>query len=73
MSRTLRFDREIYAGEAVDEAVKIYSPYAEFELSESPSSWEVTLKAKSEARERKIARELGNYALGLTLRKRGQR
>lgn len=68
----LRFDREIYLGTSVDEAVKVYEKFARFELEHTDAAFVVRLEAKTQERERKIAGELGNYALGLTLRARGQ-
>jgi hypothetical protein len=67
----LRFHRELYQGRAVDAAVKVYQPYARFELREEPTHWVVEVSADDAARERRIADELGNYALGLTVRDRG--
>jgi hypothetical protein len=71
--RTLRFHRELYPGPVLDEALKVYEPFATLGRSEEPSHWIVTLAAGSEARERSVAGELGNYALGLTVRKRALR
>lgn len=68
MTVELRFHREIYAGPCVDEAVKVYSRFARFELDEERTHWVVRLSARSEARERQIAGELANYALGLTIK-----
>lgn len=69
---TLRFNRELYDGFAVDEAVKVFASFARFELREEPTHWVVELGVDGDAaREQKIAGELGNYALGLTVRKRG--
>lgn len=67
----LRFNREVYRGTAVDEAVKVYAAYAAFELAEEPSHWVVRVTAANAARERRVAGELGNYALGLTVKARG--
>jgi hypothetical protein len=67
----LLFHRELYAGPSVDEAVKIFGPYAAFELEEEPEHWRVRITAGSEGRERRIAGELGNYALGLTVKAGG--
>ena len=65
----LRFHRDLYAGVAVDEAVKTYARFAQFELEEAPGEWVVRLTARTPDRERKVARELGNMALGLTVRR----
>jgi hypothetical protein len=70
----LRFHREVYAGPCVDEAVKLFAAHARFELREEAEHWVVELAADGgDARERMIAGELGNYALGLTVKKRGVR
>lgn len=67
----LKFHREIYAGPSVDEAVKIFAAYATFELEEEPAHWRVRITAASSDRERRIAGEFGNYALGLTIKSGG--
>lgn len=71
--RELRFHRQVYRGEAVDESVKLFDRFAEFELSEEDEHWIVRLTANDPARERRIAGELANYALGLTIQQRGPR
>ncbi|MBK7859949.1 MAG: hypothetical protein IPJ65_15255 [Archangiaceae bacterium] len=67
------FDRSLYQGPCVDEAVKTFSAHASFQLTEEPKAWVVQLDAKTPELERQIAGELGNYALGLTIRTRGSR
>jgi hypothetical protein len=67
----LRFHRALYAGPSVDEAVKIFASYATFELDEEPEHWRVRITAAFPDRERRIAGELGNYALGLTVKSGG--
>ena len=67
----LRLHRELYAGTAVDAAVKVYARFAAFELVEEASHWVVRVSGKNAARETQIARELANYALGTTIRERG--
>lgn len=68
--KELRFHRALYRGEAIDEALKIFDRFARFEQAEDGDYWVVRLESGSAARERKIADELANYALGLTLRQR---
>lgn len=68
--RELRFHRELYRGECVDEALGIYERFATFTRAEEDAYWVVRVEAATPARERKIADELANYALGLTLRTR---
>lgn len=68
--RTLRFPRAVYAGTAIDESVKVFGRWATFELAEEADHWVVQLTALVPANERRIAGEVGNYALGLTIQKR---
>ena len=69
--RELRFHREIYRAEAVDEAVQVFDRFADFEVSNDGEHRVVVLTAKKASREKRIADELANYALGLTIRGRG--
>jgi hypothetical protein len=69
----LRFHRAVYAGTAVDEAVKRFGAFATFDLREEPEHWIVRLDAPDPAREARVAGELGNYALGTTIKNRGTR
>ena len=71
-AREMRFAKAIYRGEAVDEAVKKLDRYADFELVEEAEAWVVRLTAKKPALEKRIAGELGNFALGLTIEARGK-
>ena len=66
----LRLHRELYQGAAVDEALGVFAPHGTFERKEEPSCWVVEITARSPERERRIAGELGNYALGLTVKGR---
>lgn len=68
----LRFHRTLYRGTAVDEAIKVYGPYATLEQLEEGDHWVVRVSGTSPARERRIARELANYALGLTVAAHGR-
>ncbi|HLT38811.1 MAG TPA: HxsD-like protein [Enhygromyxa sp.] len=67
----LRFHREVYSGEAIDQAVKTWSNFAEFELSESDQHWIVKLTPKHEPAAARIIGEFGNYVLGLTVDRGG--
>lgn len=64
----LRFHRALYSGPALDEAAKVYEPYGTLDREEAPEHWVVRISAASPARERQLAGELGNYALGLVVR-----
>ncbi len=67
----LRFHREVYSGEAVDEAAKTWSRFAEFSLRETDEHWVVELTPKHEAAARQIVGEFTNYVLGLTVDRGG--
>ncbi len=68
----LRFHRTLYRGTSVDEAIKVYGSYATLEQLEDGEHWVVRVSSTSPARERRIARELANYALGLTVAAHGR-
>jgi hypothetical protein len=64
--RAVRFHREIYRGEAVDEAVKLLDRFATFARKEEPGHWVIEVTASSPAREKRVGLELGNHALTLS-------
>ena len=66
----LRFHRDLYAGTSIDEALKLFSPFGTFDLAQEPSHFVVKVTCPSEKKERKVTRELSNYALGLTIQAR---
>lgn len=70
--RELRFHRELYRGESVDEAIKLFDRYAKIERAETDEHWVVSIESGSAKRERRIADELANFALGLTIRSRAE-
>lgn len=63
----LRLRRNLYRGPAVDEAIAVYRAYATFERVEDDDYWAVRVVGASAERERRIAGELANFALGLTV------
>ena len=69
----VRLHRGLYPAAAVDEAVKVYGPHATLERCDEAEHWGVRVTApetSSPSRERRVAGELANYALGLTARER---
>jgi len=72
-ARELSFPRDIYAGEAIDEAVKTWSGFADFALRETDDHWIVALTPKPEyqAHARRIVGEFGNAVLGMTIDRGG--
>ena len=68
--REVRFHRALYRGESVDEAMKVYARFAKLTPVEEDDHWVVRVEGSSEAGERRIADEMANYALGLTIQRR---
>lgn len=66
----LSFHRELYDGEAIDEAEKAYASFATLEHAAEEHRFIVRVTAPSPEREQRVARELANYALGLTIERR---
>lgn len=70
----LHFHHELYDGFAVDEAAKVYGPYATMDLVREPMGFVVRVTVTADAAvqgidERALCAELANYALGLTVEK----
>lgn len=65
-----RFHKELYALKAVQGAIEAFTRLAQFELGDDGDYLVVRVSARRPDRERKIAMELGNFALGLS-RKEG--
>jgi hypothetical protein len=63
----LRFRRSLYRAAAVDEAASTYGPYAAIERCDDSDYWGLRISARSPERERRIAGELANFALGRTV------
>ncbi len=66
----LQFDPELYVGEAIDEAVKLYGEFGQFELSRQADAYVVRVTSTSEHSAQMLADELCNYALGITIERR---
>jgi hypothetical protein len=65
----LRFHRDLYRGESVDAAAKALESYAtSIERAEEPAHWVLHVTAATPDRERRIAGEIANRALGITVR-----
>lgn len=63
-----RFHRELYPIAAIDGAVQVFARFARFEQADEGDYRVVRITAARPERERKVALELSNYALGLTRR-----
>jgi hypothetical protein len=68
---TLRFHKELYSGMAVDAAMKRFERFATFELADEQGYWSVEVQATRPEHQLQIERELGNFALGLTIERGG--
>lgn len=68
----LRFPTDLYSGEAIDKALKVYAEHARAELEETPDAVVVRLHALGDVSEVLVADELANYALGATIERRGE-
>jgi hypothetical protein len=64
----VRFHRSLYAGTAVDEAVKTFARFGTFELCEEPEHWVVRVTANDPGDQRRLIGELANYALGTSIK-----
>lgn len=67
----LRFHKTLYAGEAVDAAMKRFERFAAFETQDDAEYWIVRVTAREARHQAPIERELGNFALGLTIERGG--
>lgn len=69
----LRFHRDLYSDASVAQAVSTFERYATIARADEPSHFVVRVTSESVAREKRVAGELGNFALGTTVRDRGAR
>jgi hypothetical protein len=69
--REVRLHRELYRADSVDEATRIFERYARLERADDDAYFVVQIAHGQGARERRIADELANFALGLTIKRRG--
>lgn len=67
----LRLHRDLYVASAVDEAVKLYAAHATITRADEGDHVVLRLESPRPGRAERVARELGNYALGLTIQARG--
>lgn len=72
--KQLAFDRNLYAGESIDEATKVFADYANFDLEETDTTWVVKMSLPEDEDAdalRELVGEFQNYVLGLTVQRRG--
>jgi len=69
---TLRFPKELYSGNAIDAAVKLYAEHARAELEQTSDAYLVHVHGLGGVSEALVADELANAALGKTIERRGE-
>ena len=67
----LRLHRDLYVAAAIDEAIELYRNHAEITRTDESGYVVLSIASQRPARAEKVARELANYALGLTIQARG--
>lgn len=67
----LKFHKTLYAGEAVDAAMRRFDRFATFETEDDESYWVVRVQAIRAEQQAIVERELANFALGLTAERGG--
>lgn len=69
--RVLRLHRALYASSAIEQAIELYAPHAEIARAEEGDHVVLSIASPRPGRAERVARELANYALGLTVQTRG--
>ncbi len=71
--RILRLHNDLYAAKAVDEAIALYAAHAQITRADEGEHTVLHIESPKPARAEKVAKELANYALGLTIQTRVSR
>ena len=69
-SRTLRLHHDLYSPSAIDEALELYGAHAQIARGQEGDHVVLSIVSPRAGRAERVARELANYALGLTIQKR---
>ena len=69
--RELRFSQSVYSGRSIDEALGHFERFGQFERDSADGYWIVRVTGRDAQRTRRLAGELANYALGLTVERGG--
>ena len=67
----LRLHRGLYVGSAIDQAVELYAGHAQIARTEDGEHVVLSIESGRPGRAERVAKELANYALGLTIQARG--
>lgn len=68
--RVLRLHRGLYVGAAIEQALELYAAHAQIERAEEGEHVILRIESARPGRAERVARELANYALGLTIQAR---
>ncbi|MCB9589000.1 MAG: hypothetical protein H6718_26545 [Polyangiaceae bacterium] len=66
----IRFDPDLYIGEAIEAAVGVYGDFADLSLDKQVDAYVVRLTSRGEHEEQVLADEFANYCLGGTIEAR---
>jgi len=66
----LRLHRELYLASAIEEAIGLYAAHAEITRGDEGDHVVLRIASARPGRAVRVARELSNYALGLTIQAR---
>ncbi len=66
----LRFDPDLYSGDAIEAAMSMYEGFAELSLDKQVDAYIVRLTSLGEHAEQTLADEFANYCLGSTIEAR---
>ncbi len=71
VAETVRFDRTLYDGQAVQAALDAFAGFATLTLEDAADAWVVSIDAVAEKHRDVFADELANYVLAETVAARG--
>ena len=71
MAETVRFDRTLYDGQAVQAALDAFAGFATLTLEDAADAWVVSIDSVAEKHRDVLADELANYVLAETVAARG--
>ena len=67
---SLKLHSDLYSADAVAQAVSVYADYASVTVRQVAPYFEVDVTCDVETREPRVAAELANYALAITIEER---
>jgi len=64
---SIRLHTDLYSASAISRAIQLFESYASLTLRETDSYFEITVLSEHDAGEHRVAAELANHALALTV------